>query len=129
MTTQKVESAEVAADKEAGVNEVRLVGTLGKEPVVRELPSGDTLVTLQVNVRRPAQPAGQEPPPRKQVDPIDCAVWAARLQRSVGKWHEGDVVEVAGAVRRRFFQAGGAVASRVEIEVARAKLIRRAGSG
>jgi len=36
---------------------------------------------------------------------------------------------VTGAVRRRFFRAGGAVASRVEIEVSGGRIIRRAGSG
>jgi single-strand DNA-binding protein len=128
MTAQKVESSEVATDREAAVNEVRLVGVLGKEPVTRELPSGDTLVTLQVNVQRPPLPAGQEQP-KQRVDPIDCAVWTGRLQKSVSKWHEGDVVEVSGAVRRRFFQAGGALGSRVEIEVEKVRLIRRARSG
>ncbi|QIG43418.1 single-stranded DNA-binding protein [Nocardioides anomalus] len=128
MTAQKVERSEVAADKGAAVNEVRLVGVLGREPATRELPSGDRLMTVQVNVQRPPLPAGQEQP-KQRVDPIDCAVWTARLQRSVEKWHEGDLVEVSGAVRRRFFQAGGTLASRVEVEVDRVRLIRRARSG
>jgi single-strand DNA-binding protein len=128
MTAQKVESSEVTADREAGVNEVRLVGRVGKAPTSRELPSGDTLVTVQVNVQRPPLPAGREVP-KQRVDPIDCAVWTGRLQKAVLRWAEGDLVEVSGAVRRRFFQAGGSLGSRVEIELERARVIRRAGSG
>ena len=40
-----------------------------------------------------------------------------------------DVVDVSGALRRRFFRAGTATVSRVEVELARGRIIRRAGSG
>ncbi len=106
------------------VNEVRLVGRLGADPVERELPSGDTLWTFRINVARPAgavtgSRSGQ------RVDSLDCAVWSGRAKRSVPTWTKGDLVEVTGAIRKRFFQAGGVTASRVEVEVSGARLIRR----
>jgi single-strand DNA-binding protein len=47
----------------------------------------------------------------------------------VASWSAGDVVEVSGAVRRRFYSTPVGKASRHEIEVARVRLIRRAASG
>jgi single-strand DNA-binding protein len=61
------------------------------------------------------------------VDALDCVVWTKRAARAVTKWHAGDLVEVKGSLRRRFFapSSGGRV-SRCEVEVATARLIRRA---
>ena len=56
-------------------------------------------------------------------------MWSGRVKRSVPSWHDGDIVEVGGALRRRFFKSGGATVSRVEVDVARGKVIRRAASG
>jgi len=109
------------------VNEVRLVGRLAADPQLRELPSGDTVWNLRVVVERPL-PSGEEKP-RQRVDSLECAVWGGRLKKQVDSWSAGDVVEVSGALRRRFFRAGGATASRVEVELCRGKVIRRAGSG
>ena len=63
---------------------------------------------------------------RQSVDVLDCSVWTPRLQRTMRSWREGDQVEVEGAVRRRFYRAGQATASRVEVEVSRGRLRRRA---
>jgi single-strand DNA-binding protein len=109
----------------AAVNEVRLVGRLSRAPEERVLPSGDALWTFRLVVAREGSRAGG----RQTVDTLECAVWAGRVRRSVASWCEGDVVEVTGAVRRRFYRAGGAAASRVEIEVGGGRLIRRAASG
>lgn len=128
MTAQQIELPDVVADPGEIVNEVRLVGRLGADPQLRELPSGDTVWTLRVVVGRPPRAPGKDKP-RQRVDALECAVWDGRLKRSVAKWREGDVVEVTGSLRRRFFQAGGATVSRVEVELARGKVIRRAGSG
>jgi len=51
------------------------------------------------------------------------------VRRSVGGWGEGDLVEVTGAIRRRFFRTAAGAASRVEVEVASGRLIRRAATG
>ncbi|WP_205472154.1 single-stranded DNA-binding protein [Nocardioides sp. SYSU D00038] len=112
-------------DEPEHANEVRLVGRLAAEPEVRELPSGDTVWTFRLVVGRPrAEVRG-----RQSVDTLDCAAWTPRVQRSVAAWSAGDVVEVSGSMRRRFFRASGATASRVEVEVTRGRISRRAASG
>lgn len=105
------------------VNEVRLVGRVSQAPRERVLPSGDTVWTFRVVVPRPE--GGRS---RQQVDALECAAWSGRARRSAGAWQEGDVVEVVGAVRRRFFRAAGGAASRVEVEMLRGRVIRRAAS-
>ncbi len=116
-------SAHVQEDGPETVNEVRLVGRVSSVPEERGLPSGDTVWTFRVVVGR--APGGVS---RQRVDVLDCAVWGGRLQRSVARWNVGDMVEVSGAMRRRFFRSGGSTASRVEVELARGRLIRRAAS-
>ncbi|GAB2978766.1 single-stranded DNA-binding protein [Nocardioides montaniterrae] len=108
------------------VNEVRLVGRLSADPVERELPSGDVVVMSRLVVQRDeAGPVHR----RQTVDVLDCSGWAARVQRTMRGWEAGDVVEVRGAVRRRFFQIAGRTAARVEIEVSSARRVRRAETG
>jgi single-strand DNA-binding protein len=106
-------------------NEVRLVGRLSQAPEDRVLPSGDALCTFRVVVGRTEAAARA----RQSVDALECVAWSARARRSVRSWSVGDVVEVRGALRRRFFRAGGSVASRVEVEMASGRVIRRAGTG
>lgn len=105
------------------VNEVRVVGRVSAVPETRTLPSGDEVVCFRVVVRR-ARPRG-----RAVVDTLECAVWTSALRRTVARWQAGDAVEVAGALRRRFFRAGGASASRVEIEVSKARRLARSDVG
>lgn len=108
---------------EEPINEVTLVGRVSTAPSERVLPSGDRLWTFRVVVPRPPGRgrAGQ-------VDALDCAVWGGHARRSVRSWREGDLVRVTGAVRRRFFRSAAGAASRVEVEVSGARLIRRAAS-
>ena len=108
----------------AAVNEVRLVGRISSAPEERVLPSGDAVWTFRIVVSRAE--TGRS---RQSVDALECAVWAGRARRSVTTWGPGDVVEVTGAMRRRFYRAGGAVASRVVVVVSGGRLIRRAASG
>jgi single-strand DNA-binding protein len=103
------------------VNEVRLVGRVSQQPEERQLPSGDVVWTFRVVVPRAG--AGRR---RAQVDALDCAAWSPRARRSVAAWSVDDVVEVSGALRRRFFRTAGGAASRFEVEMTRGRLIRRA---
>ena len=119
---------EVPAEDLEQVNEVRLRGRLSSLPQERRLPSGDVVWTFRVVVGRAAGRGGAEPP-RARVDALECAAWSARVRRSVASWREGDVVEVCGAMRRRFYSTGGATVSRVEVEVERGRVIRRARTG
>lgn len=116
MTVERQSDGMVAA------NEVRLVGRVSGAPTEKELPSGDRLWTFRVVVPR-ANPRG-----RQRVDALECAAWSGRTRRSVARWGDGDLVEVHGALCRRFYRANGATGSRVEVEVAGARLIRRAAS-
>src|SRR4051812_19630609 len=120
MTAQKSEDPGVVDDPREILNEVRLMGRLAADPVLRELPSGDTVWNLRVIVPRPVPAAGEKP--RQRVDSLECAVWAGRLKKQVVGWRAGDLVEVSGALRRRFFRAGGAPASRVEVELGRGRV-------
>ena len=109
----------------ASCNEVRLAGRVSRAPEEKVLPSGDAVWTFRLVVPRGRRREGT----RQTVDVLDCAVWAGRVRRSVATWAEGDHVEVTGALRRRFFRAGGATASRCEVEVTGGRLVRRAATG
>lgn len=112
---------------ETARNEVLLVGRVSAEATVKELPSGDELTSFRLVVDRgPARrplPAGRRPP---TIDTFECVTWAAAVRRAVQGWKVGDVVEVHGAARRRFYRAGAGVQSRLEIEVTKAKRLTRA---
>ena len=104
------------------INEVTLVGRMSQPAEEQVLPSGSELWKFRVIVGRPPSPVS-----RVSVDALDCVVWTKRPARSVAAWRTGDLVEVKGSLRRRFFApTGGGRVSRCEVEVASAKLIRRA---
>lgn len=121
MAREKTEAEQRSDDRPADRNDVVLVGRVSGDPEVKELPSGDCVWLFRLVVRRPEGTAS-----RQRVDTLECSAWSPRVQRSVSVWREGDRVEVTGSVRRRFFRAGGVAQSRVEVEVATARLRRRA---
>ena len=106
-------------------NEVLLVGRLAAAPVERELPSGDLLATFRVIVDRPPvrKPVSER---TTTVDTLDCVVWTAALRRAAAGWAPGDVLELDGALRRRFWRSPGGTASRYEVEVTKARRVSRA---
>ena len=122
-------SARAAAPSEH-VNEVHLVGRLAAAPEQRELPSGDVVVSFRVVVTRPpgqvsARKAatGSRAP---TVDTLDCAAWRADARRSLAAAEAGDVLELHGSLRRRFWRSGPAAVSRSEVEVVRVRRFRAA---
>jgi single-strand DNA-binding protein len=104
------------------LNTVALVGRVSAEPVARELPSGDRLLSFRVVVERHPVRAGT----RRQVDVIDVACWTRRTQRTAERLAPDDVVRVEGALRRRFFATGAGRASRYEVEAERLVRVTRA---
>lgn len=111
----------------ASRNEVVLVGRLSGEPLDRELPSGDVLRTWRLVVERgPSKRPTPEGQKVSTIDTVDCFAWTAALLRTAATWRSGDILEVEGSLRRRFWQAGGGVQSRTEVEVSRAKRLSRA---
>lgn len=97
------------------VNAVQICGRVARAPVQRSLPSGDTLTTVRVIVRRSARARRRS---RITVDTFECVAWTARLQRTLARLEPDDVVQVEGELRRRFRRVDGAPVSRVEIEMA-----------
>ena len=115
----------MSTSEEIPDNEVRLRGTVSGGAEVRILPSGDEVCVVRLVVPRATvrvRPDGRRGP---SVDVIDCAAWEGRPRRSMRGWRDGDAVEVVGALRRRFFRSGGSTASRVEVEVGSARVLRR----
>lgn len=109
-----------------GRNEVLVVGRVSKDATTRELPSGDVLVAFVVVVDRPRGRRASAGGGRAQThDSLDCTAWTASTRKRVLSLRPGDVVEVTGAVRRRFWGAGTARASRYEIEVTAVRRLHR----
>jgi single-strand DNA-binding protein len=104
-------------------NDVVLRGRLSAPAELRTLPSGDTLITFRLVVRRP------EPRARGQsVDVLSCVTYDRALQRRVAAWQPGEVVEVEGALQRRFWRTGTGTASVCEVNCRRGrKMPRRTG--
>jgi single-strand DNA-binding protein len=107
-----------AADGLVGVNLAIVRGSVSSPPDVRVLPSDTVLAQLQLTTRLDSETLS-----------LPIAVW------NPAQWVEalepGAEVVVVGRVRRRFFKAAGAPASRVEVEadvVARAGDRRRVGA-
>lgn len=89
-----------------------VIGTLSSDPRPRRLPSGSDLVTYEVTTTGSSGERCTVP-----------VVWFDPSRPPAVA--RGDAVTVVGRVRRRFFQAGGATASRTEIE---ARVVAREGS-
>ncbi|HET6626511.1 MAG TPA: single-stranded DNA-binding protein [Nocardioidaceae bacterium] len=101
-----------------------LRGRVASPPLERLLPSGDTIVTFRMVLTRDKSPMTSKS--RQTSDWVDCAAWGGRVRRSVGSWRVDDVVEVEGALRRRFFRADGRTSTRVEVEVLSGRIAERA---
>jgi single-strand DNA-binding protein len=106
-------------------NEVRVVGRLAAAAEVRPMPSGDAMVAFRVVVERPAAEVAKSRPRTPTVDTLDCVAWRADVRRSASSWSAGDLVELTGSLRRRFWRGAHGPASRTEIEVRRGRRLRR----
>lgn len=121
--------SEDAGAKVGAVNEVHLVGRLSAPPVVKHLPSGAEVVQLRLVVDRPTgtrakSPGGDSRSPT--VDTIDIACWSAESRRRALSCAGTEVVDVSGALRRRFWRGPTGVASRYEVEASKLRVIKRA---
>jgi single-strand DNA-binding protein len=90
-------------------NLVLLRGALSSVPVERELPSGSTVVQLEVTTRDADGVARSVP----------VIVHDPSAKDDYASWDAGTEVVVVGSVARRFFRGGGATASRTEVVAAR----------
>lgn len=103
-------------------NHIVLVGRVTAEPALRELPSGDHVATWRVTVTRPPQ----EQRSSAKVDAVNCFSFDPRLHAATRDWQIGDVVEVSGALRRRFWRTAAGVSSVFEVEAQEAARIAEA---
>jgi single-strand DNA-binding protein len=105
-------------------NVVRLRGKVSTAPEERELPSGTRIVTLRLSIGRETSPMTSGS--KQTTDWVDCSAWGGKVRRTVTAWRAGDVVEVEGALRRRFSRSEAGTNTRLEVEVLGARRLRRA---
>lgn len=118
-------SSTTAPEDETHGSTVVLRGRVTAHPEERDLPSGDSLVSFRLSVRRRPTPLGRGS--RQTSDWVDCVAAAARIRRAAATWSVGDEVEVDGVLRRRFFRtASGGGGSRLEVEALQARRVRKA---
>jgi single-stranded DNA-binding protein len=91
-----------------------LVGTLARPPERRELPSGDSVLGLEVSTRVDGGP----------LETANVAWHGAPA--AAERWLDGEQVLVVGRTRRRFFRVAGRTESRTEVVAAVAMPTRRA---
>lgn len=98
---------EINSDIDYSLNECLMRGRVSAVATDRELPSGEHVVEFRLIVKRLD---------RDGVDTLDIAAWSAKSRRSSLSLKPGEWVEIAGSVRRRFWQGPAGVASRWQIE-------------
>jgi single-strand DNA-binding protein len=100
-----------------GHNEVVLGGRVSGEPTVRVLPSGDELVSWRLVVGRDNRGVSASGRQLPTVDTIDCVAFKSGVRRTAARWAGGELIEVRGELRRRFWRGAQGAASRCEVEV------------
>ena len=97
------------------MNKVMLTGRVAGAPEERELPSGGALVAFRLIVDRDS--TSTRPLDGSNVDVIDCVARERHFRDAVINVKPNAVLSVEGQLRRRFWRAGAAAASRVEVEI------------
>jgi single-strand DNA-binding protein len=106
------------------LNDVVLRGRISGDPQTRELPSGSVLVAFRLVLPRDRSPITAS---SKQVsDWVECTAWCSRVRKQAETWHDGDHVEVRGALRRRHFRVGEQSRTSLEVEMLSGRRVRRA---
>lgn len=121
-TGQDTAGADTTSHAAEPENRVRLRGRVSSGPQHRELPSGTDIVSVRVSVPRAVTPMTRGS--KQTVDWVDCVAWGAGARRSLSSWSVGEVVEVEGALRRRYFRGPAGTGTRLELEVLRGRRVR-----
>ncbi len=87
------------------VNVVLLAGRLSTDPEFVEMPSGDTVARLRLQV----------PEAGKRVLPLPVAAWDRAPRKGCERLAKGDPVMVRGHLVRRFFRGQGGGRSITEV--------------
>ena len=93
------------------VNVVVLAGRLSADPEFAELPSGDTVARLRLQV----------PEAGKRVLPLPVAAWDRAARKQCERLGKGDAVMVRGHLVRRFFKGQGGGRSLMEVVASEVK--------
>jgi single-strand DNA-binding protein len=104
-------------------NDVVLRGKMSAPAELRSLPSGDLLVSFRLVVKRP-KPKERGP----SVDVLPCISYDRALQRRAAAWQPGDIIEVEGALQRRFWRTGTGTASICEVNCRRGRKVPRSSA-
>lgn len=107
-------------------NEVVLLGRLSGDPLSRTLPSGDEVATWRLVVERDPRRDPVRAGDRRDatVDTIACVSHRPGVRRSVLARAPGDLLEVTGSLRRRFWRSPTGATSRCEVEVVTLRWVR-----
>lgn len=97
----------VEEELDYSLNDCLLRGRVSALATDRELPSGEHVVEFRLIVSRTE---------REGVDTLDIAAWSRKSRRIALSLKAGEWVEIAGSVRRRFWQGPAGLASRWQIE-------------
>jgi single-stranded DNA-binding protein len=82
------------------VNEIVLIGRLSGEPEWRALPDEREVAVWRLIVEHRGARS-----PQDAIDTIRCVSYDPVVQAGVRGWSHGDVIEVRGALRHRFWRA------------------------
>ena len=93
------------------VNVVVLAGRLSADPEFAEMPSGDTVAKLRLQV----------PETGKRVLPLPVAAWDRAPRKDCERLGKGDPVMVRGHLVRRFFKGQGGGRSIMEVVASEVK--------
>jgi single-strand DNA-binding protein len=105
------------------VNEIVLLGRLSGEPEWRALPGEDQVAVWRLIVEHRGARS-----PQDAIDTIRCVAYDPAVQTGVRAWSHGDLIEVRGALRHRFWRGPTGPRGVYEVEAASAVLRFRAAS-
>lgn len=97
----------------AHVNEIVLIGRLSGAPEWKPLPGGGQVAVWRIIVEH--QDARS---PQDAIDTIRCVTYDPSVQEGVREWRHGDVIEVRGSLRHRFWRGPDGPRGLYEVEVA-----------
>jgi single-stranded DNA-binding protein len=101
--------AKADVEVDYSLNDLLLRGRVSAAAVEKDLPSGDKVVEFRLIITRLE---------RGGVDTLDIAAWSSKMRRSALSLKEGEWIEIAGSIHRRFWSGAAGVASRWQVEAA-----------
>ena len=99
------------------MNSVNLVGRLGQDPKVGNVPSGSKVATLSLGVERKTKEG-------KTTDWIDCVAWGKTADVIEQYTHKGDRIGITGTLQTRTYEtANGEKRKVVEVLIERLEFL------